>query len=117
MSTADTADVRVLGKSADLPDGYVLPVYLEDLKRRVAVVRLGGQLHAFDDLCPCGGRPCSLASGLLEGSTLMCQCHGSKFDVPSGAVERGPATQPLRTYAATEADGELRVAVPAASEA
>ncbi|MBS1880651.1 MAG: Rieske (2Fe-2S) protein [Actinobacteria bacterium] len=112
MSTADTADRRALGRSADLRDAYVLPVYLEDLKRRVAVLRLDGALHAFDDLCNCGGTPCSLASGLLEGSSLMCQCHGSKWDVVSGSVERGPATEPLRKYEAAEVDGELRAAVP-----
>jgi len=113
MSTADSADFRPLAKSADLPDGYVLPVYLEDLKRRVAVVRLEDGPHAFDDLCPCAKPACSLSSGLLEGGTLMCQCHGSRFDVISGAVERGPATEPLRVYEATEADGEVRAAVPA----
>jgi len=113
MSTADSADSRALAKSEDLPDGYVLPVYLEDLKRRVAVVRLDGQVHAFDDLCPCAEPACSLSSGLLEGSSLMCQCHGSRFDLASGAVERGPASAPLRTYEAAEVDGEVRATVPA----
>jgi len=113
MSTTDTSDFRTLGKSADLPDGYMLPVYVEELKRRVTVLRLDGRLHAFDDLCTCAGTPCPLSSGLLEGSTLMCQCHGSKFDVSSGAVERGPATEPLRKYDAAETDGEIRAAVPA----
>lgn len=108
-----SAEFRSLAKSDDLPDASVLPIYLEDLKRRVAVVRVDGVIRAFDDLCPCGGTPCSLASGLLVDTTLMCQCHGSTFDIATGAVQRGPATQPVRTYDVIEADGEIRAAVPA----
>lgn len=113
MSTEATG-FRALAKSDELPDNYVLPVYVEDLKRRIAMVRLDGRVHAFDDLCPCGVEPpCSLASGLLKGSSLMCQCHGSRFDIVAGTVERGPATRPPRGYEATEAYGEVRVAVGA----
>jgi 3-phenylpropionate/trans-cinnamate dioxygenase ferredoxin component len=111
MST-DTAGFRALAKSEDLPDAYVLPVYVEDLKRRVAMVRIDGAVHAFDDLCPCGVEPqCSLASGLLDGGSLMCQCHGSRFDLAAGTVERGPATAAPRRYEVSEAEGEVRVAV------
>jgi nitrite reductase/ring-hydroxylating ferredoxin subunit len=39
----------------------------------------------------------------------MCQCHGSKFDVTTGAVLRGPATQALNTYEVQEADGAVQV--------
>ncbi|MBV9366565.1 MAG: Rieske 2Fe-2S domain-containing protein [Solirubrobacterales bacterium] len=28
----------------------------------------------------------------------MCQCHGSRFDISTGAVRNGPATAPLRRY-------------------
>ncbi|MBS1676349.1 MAG: Rieske 2Fe-2S domain-containing protein [Actinobacteria bacterium] len=113
MTDLQTDEPRVLAKTDEVPDAYVRPFYLEDLKRRVAVVRVGGALHAFDDLCTCGGTPCSLASGLLDGTTLMCQCHGSRWDVVTGAVERGPATGPLRKYEATEADGKIRATVSA----
>jgi nitrite reductase/ring-hydroxylating ferredoxin subunit len=39
----------------------------------------------------------------------MCQCHGSRFDVTTGAVINGPATEPLHVYEVQEADGEIRV--------
>jgi 3-phenylpropionate/trans-cinnamate dioxygenase ferredoxin component len=39
----------------------------------------------------------------------MCQCHGSRFDVTTGAVITGPATEPLHLYDITEADGEIRI--------
>ncbi len=62
---------------------------------RVDVANAGGQLYAFDDTCT--HRGCSLARGRLDGTTLTCACHHSQFDVTSGAVLRGPATQPVRS--------------------
>jgi nitrite reductase/ring-hydroxylating ferredoxin subunit len=75
----------------------------------VTIARVGGKVFAFDDLCPHEG--CPLSAGLLEGKVLMCQCHGSQFDVTTGAVLRGPATQGLVTYEVQEQDGKLRVRV------
>lgn len=59
---------------------------------KVNVASIGGQLHAFDDTCT--HRACSLAKGTLDGTTVTCPCHGSQFDVTSGAVIRGPAQRP-----------------------
>jgi nitrite reductase/ring-hydroxylating ferredoxin subunit len=87
----------------------VVAHYLAGLKRRVAVARVGDRLYAFDDLCTCPGQACPLSGGLLTGTTLMCQCHGSRFDIATGAVIDGPATAPLRVYAVDEADGDLRI--------
>jgi nitrite reductase/ring-hydroxylating ferredoxin subunit len=62
---------------------------------KVNVVSVGGHLHAFDDTCT--HRACSLATGKLDGTTVKCPCHGSQFDVTSGAVLRGPAHHPVRS--------------------
>lgn len=62
---------------------------------KVNVARVGGQLHAFDDTCT--HKACSLAKGKLDGTTVTCPCHGSQFDVTSGAVLRGPAQRPVRS--------------------
>jgi 3-phenylpropionate/trans-cinnamate dioxygenase ferredoxin component len=37
---------RALDDAGKLPDNYVNPYYLEDLKRRVSVARAGGKLYA-----------------------------------------------------------------------
>lgn len=68
-------EFRTVGDARALPDNYVNPYYLEDLKKRVSVARIAGKLYAFDDLCKHEG--CPLSAGLLSGTTLMCQCHGS----------------------------------------
>src|SRR3954468_1975337 len=108
MATTES-DYRTLGAAGDLEQGQPTPFYLEDKKHRVSAVSIGGKLYAFDDLCTCGGRPCPLSSGQLTGTTLMCQCHGSQFDVSTGAVLRGPATEPIVTHEAREQDGQIQV--------
>ncbi len=85
------------------------PCYLEDLKHRVSIARVDGTLYAFDDLCT--HEQCPLSAGLLTGTTLMCQFHGSQFDITSGAVLRGPASDALATYDVQEKDGKIQVRV------
>lgn len=61
---------------------------------KVTVANANGRLHAFDDTCTHTG--CSLEQGALSGITVTCACHGSRFDVTSGAVLRGLAQRPVR---------------------
>ena len=106
----DTHDTfRTLGPGAELPNDYVVPYYLEDRKHRVAVARVADELYAFDDMCT--HERCPLSAGLLTGTTIMCQCHASRFDVTTGAVINGPATEALGTYEVREVDGELQVKI------
>ena len=104
---ADT--FRTLGPGDEVPNDFVVPFYLDDLKLRISVARVDGRLYAFDDLCTCADRACPLSGGLLTGTTLMCQCHGSRFDIATGAVINGPATQPLRLHEVQELDGGIHI--------
>jgi nitrite reductase/ring-hydroxylating ferredoxin subunit len=99
----------VLGPGDAIPNDFVVPYYLDDLKRRIAVARVNDRLYAFDDLCTCAEQACPLSGGLLTGTSLMCQCHGSRFDVTTGAVINGPATAPLNGYEIQEVDGSIHV--------
>jgi 3-phenylpropionate/trans-cinnamate dioxygenase ferredoxin component len=74
---------------------------------KVAVANTGDHLYAFDETCTHEG--CSLSTGKLEGTTVTCPCHGSRFDVASGAVVRGPATEPVRTHRAEVLGEDLLV--------
>jgi nitrite reductase/ring-hydroxylating ferredoxin subunit len=76
---------------------------------RVAVANVGGTLHAFGDVCT--HLHCSLASGVLDGIVVTCRCHGSQFDVTSGKVLRGPAREPVRSYAARVENDAIEVEV------
>ena len=74
---------------------------------KVSVAAAGGSLYAFDDACTHMG--CSLAEGKLEGTTVTCPCHGSQFDVTSGAVIRGPAQRPVRSRSVEVEGDELQI--------
>ena len=39
----------------------------------------------------------------------MCQCHGSRFDIATGAVISGPATEPLDVYEVQEVEGRIQI--------
>lgn len=82
-----------IGSSKDVAAGQMRVFDLQGTK--VSVASAGGHLYAFDDTCTHAG--CSLAKGKLDGTTVTCACHGSQFDVTSGAVLRGPAKRPVRS--------------------
>ncbi len=104
-----TGTARTLGPGEAIPNDFVVAYYLNDLKRRISVARVAGRLHAFDDLCTCAEPACPLSGGLLTGATLMCQCHGSRFDIATGAVINGPATEALNVYEVQEVDGDIQI--------
>ena len=66
----------------------------------VALARVDGALYAFQDTCT--HLACSLASGELEGTHVICPCHMGTFDVTTGAVISGPPKQALRTWKVTD---------------
>jgi 3-phenylpropionate/trans-cinnamate dioxygenase ferredoxin component len=100
---------RTVDPSDAIANDAVLPYYLGDRKLRISIARVDGRLHAFDDLCTCTDEPCPLSGGLLTGTTIMCQCHGSRFDITTGAVVNGQATEPLKVYEVQEVEGTIQV--------
>ena len=76
---------------------------------RIAVAGVNGTLYAFDNTCT--HLHCSLAEGELAGTVVTCPCHGSQFDVTTGAVLRGPAREPVRSYPVERQDDRLQIEV------
>ncbi len=87
------------------PGGYlrVQPVGGEDL---IYLVTLSsGGFAALSPICTHLG--CTVD---LQGSHLVCPCHGSTYD-RDGAVLRGPAENPLRRYLVTVANGVVEISL------
>jgi len=67
---------------------------------KIALYLLGSQVVATDDECTHAG--CLLSEdGVVEGEEeVECSCHGSRFNIRTGANTAPPATEPLGTYPA-----------------
>jgi 3-phenylpropionate/trans-cinnamate dioxygenase ferredoxin subunit len=109
MNVLATAAFRPIGPANTIRNDYVVPYYLDDRKRRISIARVNDRLYAFDDLCTCSRDACPLSGGLLTGTTIMCQCHGSRFDITTGAVIDGVATEALRIYEVQEVEGQIQI--------
>jgi nitrite reductase/ring-hydroxylating ferredoxin subunit len=109
MAELAAAGFRTVAPADAIPNDFVVPYYLNDRKLRISIARVGDRLYAFDDLCTCAHDACPLSGGLLTGTTIMCQCHGSRFDIASGAVLNGPATEALNVYEVEEVGGSIRI--------
>jgi nitrite reductase/ring-hydroxylating ferredoxin subunit/uncharacterized membrane protein len=93
-------------KSSDLEDGKPHAVVVDDTP--VLLLRHGHGLHALHDRC--SHRGCSLAElGKLDGETIECGCHGSRFSLHDGSLERGPATVGQPAYDVREQDGTVEI--------
>ncbi len=73
----------------------------------VMLLRHGDGVHAIHDRC--SHRGCSLSDGTVDGEVVECACHGSRFRVDDGSVQRGPATQAQPSFEARESDGRIQV--------
>jgi len=62
----------------------------------VCLANSGGKFLAIGNTCTHLGGP--LAQGKLEGQTVECPWHGSRFDLVTGGVKRGPAQIPETVY-------------------
>ena len=67
MPGLPAAAFRVVGQDDAIPDGFVVPFYLNDRKLRAAVARVGDHLYAFGDLCTCAGHAVSAWGGESDG--------------------------------------------------
>jgi nitrite reductase/ring-hydroxylating ferredoxin subunit len=94
-----------LGPSEPSEDGKIHRLRIGEVD--VAAARVDGEWLAFDNSCTHHG--CPLDDGVLEGTTIECECHGSIFDLRTGAVLRGPATEPIRIRVTEIRDGRLVV--------
>lgn len=73
--------------------------------KRILLLRVGDDVHAFDNACPHEGNP--LVEGEVLGDVLECAYHGWRFDLATGSCVLG--TRAARRYEAELVGEEIRI--------
>lgn len=88
----------------DIPKGTAISAEVEGTE--IAVVHAeDGNFYAIRDECSHAAVP--LSEGEIEGCTLECWLHGSRFDLRTGEPTGLPATEPVPVYPVEIRDGDI----------
>jgi nitrite reductase/ring-hydroxylating ferredoxin subunit len=95
-------DFHRVASVSEFTDGLVRVYSVHDLD--VAVVRHGGEFHAFSGRCPHAGYVLNYTRVRPE-DRILCSSHMALFDLRTGKVLAGPTDVDLRVYA-VRVDGQ-----------
>jgi 3-phenylpropionate/trans-cinnamate dioxygenase ferredoxin subunit len=95
-----------LCSTAEVSKGSVVAIEVGNVP--LAVVHCDdGSFHAVYD--ECSHAQIALSEGEVDGCTLECWLHGSRFDLRTGEPSGLPATEPVPVYPVEVRDGDLYV--------
>ena len=87
-----------VGRTTDVAKGSAISAEVDGVD--VAVVHADdGNFYAVRD--ECSHAAVALSEGEVDGCTLECWLHGSRFDLRTGKPVNLPATEPVQTYPTT----------------
>jgi nitrite reductase/ring-hydroxylating ferredoxin subunit len=92
---------------SDLSDGE--PLAVEIGGEPVAIVRTDGEVYAIRDVC--SHAEVALSEGEVDGCTIECWLHGSRFDLRTGKPTSMPATEPVPVYPVKIEGDDVLVAI------
>jgi 3-phenylpropionate/trans-cinnamate dioxygenase ferredoxin subunit len=75
-------------------DGEAIGAVVDD--QEIAIARDGDEVFAVEDIC--SHAAVALSEGDVEGCTVECWLHGSRFDLRTGKPTGLPATEPVATF-------------------
>ena len=75
-------------------DGEAIGAKIGD--QEVAIARDGDEIFAVEDIC--SHAAVALSEGEVEGCTVECWLHGSRFDLRTGKPTGLPATEPVPVF-------------------
>ena len=93
-------------KDVELAEGKMKAVRLKG--KPILLLRVGGEVYGVSNLCPHAA--CSFQGGILSGYTLMCPCHGWKFDIRNGQYREIPQVK-LSCYRCKVENGKIWVEI------
>lgn len=77
--------------------------------KRILIVNLEGQFHAWDGTCT--HEEADLSTGFLTGEEVTCPLHLSRFNLLTGEAVNPPAEKSLTKYRVKVENGEVLVAL------
>ena len=92
-----------LGPTSDVPVGGG-KIYAD--QKVVVTQPTKGDFKGFSAVCTHQG--CLVAN--VDGGTINCTCHGSRFSIEDGTVQGGPAPSPLGAVPVAVDGGEITTA-------
>ncbi|MCO8276332.1 non-heme iron oxygenase ferredoxin subunit [Actinoplanes sp. TRM 88003] len=97
---------ELVGPATDVAKGAAISVELDGVD--IAVVHADDDnFYAVRDECTHAAVP--LSEGEVEGCTLECWLHGSRFDLRTGEPSGPPAFSPVATFPVEIRDGDIYV--------
>jgi 3-phenylpropionate/trans-cinnamate dioxygenase ferredoxin component len=97
---------ELVGAATDVAKGTAISVELDGVD--IAVVHADDDnFYAVRDECSHAAVP--LSEGEIEGCTLECWLHGSRFDLRTGEPSGPPAFSPVATFPVEIRDGDIYV--------
>ena len=90
-----------IADTSEIPAGKIKIVKIKE--EEILIANVDGKYYAVSNSCP--HKKGDLSKGTIEGNTVTCSLHGSKFDVTTGKNTLGPkqmfsrgSTGNLKTY-------------------
>ncbi|SAL12729.1 aromatic hydrocarbons catabolism-related dioxygenase [Caballeronia peredens] len=101
-TSTDAAQWTQLCLLEDVTHGDGLQVKVGE--RILAVWRVDDLAFVTDDTCT-HGEASLVATGMLDGFSIVCGLHQGEFDIRTGEVRAAPCSKPIRSYAAAVREG------------
>lgn len=92
-------------RTSEIAPGTMTWVVID--RERVLIANVEGGFYALQDAC--GHRRAALSKGTLAGYIVECPLHFATFDVRTGKLLNGPASDDVPTYAVQVKDDTLYV--------
>jgi 3-phenylpropionate/trans-cinnamate dioxygenase ferredoxin subunit len=97
---------ELVGPATDIAKGSVITTEVGGID--IAIVHTDDdEFHAVRD--ECSHASVALSEGEVDGCTLECWLHGSRFDLRTGEPTGLPATEPVAVFPVEIRDGDIYV--------
>jgi 3-phenylpropionate/trans-cinnamate dioxygenase ferredoxin subunit len=92
----------------DVPKGAAAAVEVDGVPLAIVHAEDDAFYAAYDE---CSHAAVALSEGEIDGCTLECWLHGSRFDLRTGEPTGLPATEPVPVYPVEVRDGDVYVSL------